>query len=167
MSLNGAEMTSRATSSGAAISSLAIQRSLSRRRLASGAPRAAGAGTPQQIVVELATTDPVADGTAERRGDLGGTQHARAKPGDRLDHAATGVIVDVDLEFLQDRRSNPARTDFVAGKFGLVENDHVETRPAKRARMTNRPGPHRRSARRTCPFVGRLDQKYRSLRNTE
>ena len=99
-------------------------------------PRAA-----EQVVVELTTTNPKADGASVRRvHDVVLTDHTDPKVRDWLKRSSVAVVVGIDLEVVEHLRRDPPGAHLVARKHGLVDNDDVETRLAKppRARRASR-----------------------------
>ncbi len=89
--------------------------------------RAHAAGTVDQVRVELATADRVADrplvvDVAHRRV----ADHANPKSGDRLQCAVAAVLVDVQPQLVHDVWRDPAGAHLVARKARLVDQHDVE-----------------------------------------
>src|SRR5690606_20442304 len=82
----------------------------------------------QQIGVKLATAYAVTDGIAMVifHGTL--AHHANAEPANGLKGASMAVVVDINVQALENRRSDPAGAGFVPGKFGLIDNQHLFAR---------------------------------------
>src|SRR5439155_21762441 len=79
---------------------------------AQGQPRA---GTTQQVLVELATPDAVADGAPVRYGGRRPAINlACSKTRDGLERASAPVLVHVELQIVQDRGRNPAGAGLVS-----------------------------------------------------
>ena len=113
-------------------------------RLDRFAQRETGPAPPQEIIVELAAEDAVADCSTVV--DL----HARsADPSDaearhRLENAVPAVFFHVELEIVDNAGSDPSGAEFAAGEFGLVDDQHVESSAAAVCpRRSIPPGPHR------------------------
>src|SRR6185369_14687189 len=99
-------------------------------------PRAA-----EQVVIELTTTNPKADGAAVRRvDDAVLTDHTDAKVRNRLKRSSVAVVVGIDLKLVDHLRRDPPGAHLVARKQRLVDNDDFEPRLAKppRARRASR-----------------------------
>src|SRR5262245_48975846 len=94
-------------------------------------------GACEQVVVELAAPDPVADRAAERGAALGVADPPHAKALDRLERAAARVLGGIDRERLEHGRRDPAGARLVAGKGGAIE--HADGR----ARAREAPGQRR------------------------
>src|SRR6185369_14083228 len=113
----------------------------------------------QQVVVELATADAVADDLLIVHRLRSALTHASDEAGDRLQHATLFVIARVDLQLLDDLRRYPARADLVARELALVEDQDVEAGAtqlarARRARRSAADDQHvARVARRHLPLI--------------
>ena len=90
------------------------------------------AGSAQQIVVELASPDAVADDAVVADESQRRASHdADAKSGDGLQRSPGAILPQVQLEIVNGLRGDPAGAHLVARKRGAIPDGHVETRPAK------------------------------------
>ena len=80
----------------------------------------------EEVVVEFATADAVADGLRVLGEDFAAAEDAGAEAGNRLQHARGGVVGEVELQLGDDGGGDPAGADFVAGEGGFVEDEDVE-----------------------------------------
>ena len=90
------------------------------------------AGSAQQIVVELAAPDAVADDAVVADVSRQRSTHdADAKSGDGLQRAPEAVLAQVQLEIVDGLWGDPAGADLVARKGRTIPDDYVEAGPAK------------------------------------
>ena len=85
-----------------------------------------GAGSPQQVVIELTPADSVTDRFAIPCLYRGSADAADQETFNRLQDASLSVLSDINFQIGQYRRSDPSSTDFIAWKSLLVENSYVE-----------------------------------------
>ncbi len=87
----------------------------------------AGRAAPQQVVVELAPANPVADRTAiVRIARRAAADTTGPEAGDGLQNAPDAIFGRIDVKRRQNRRSDPAAANLVTGEGLPVDNSDVE-----------------------------------------
>jgi hypothetical protein len=100
----------------------------------------ARAGTAQQVIVELAPPNRVADHAPVPRFDRIGSDQPGSETRDVLQRqAGRAVLVWIEVEQLEHSRRQPSRAHFVTRKLRPVGNDHIPSRTPKLTR-TRRSG---------------------------
>src|SRR5271170_1336632 len=85
----------------------------------------------QQKCVELAAPDSITDRPAVVRLDFRPANAAGPETSDWLQDAAAAVCLQINLEFFDNRRSDPSTANFVTRKNGAIEDRDIQSRTAQ------------------------------------
>src|SRR5260370_2250810 len=84
-------------------------------------------GAPEEVLVNLASPDDVANDTIVGNVNLSLSHAANAKAGDGLKGASARIACRIDFELLEDERRDPATAYFIAWEDGFIEDQNMQS----------------------------------------